>query len=282
MITIFSIPKPFTGSTGMIQRNAIGSWRALGDDVEILLYGNETGVSNAAADYRAVHYPDIKTNEHGTPLVSAAFRSAHGNARRSILMYANADIILLPDLVRALKRLAQGRFFCVGRRWDLDVGRDIPFEDSAWPDRMRRLITSSGRLHGYSGIDYMIFPRDLRIDMPDFAVGRQGWDNWVLWRVKRMGVPIYDCTDAITVVHQNHDYAHSRYGQKERVGGPETRKNYRLAGGFSQMLSIRESDWLFTRTGLRRLPFRRQLHSFLSRYEWWQYILSLKRRINSL
>src|SRR5207244_634094 len=48
MVTIFTIPKPFRGHVGEIQRNAIGSWRALRPDVQVVLVGNEEGVEKAA------------------------------------------------------------------------------------------------------------------------------------------------------------------------------------------------------------------------------------------
>ena len=37
MITIFTHTKPFKGHFGVIQYNAINSWRALSEDVEIMI-----------------------------------------------------------------------------------------------------------------------------------------------------------------------------------------------------------------------------------------------------
>ena len=41
MLTIFSTPKPFRGHIGVIQRNAIESWKRIHPDVEIILFGDE-------------------------------------------------------------------------------------------------------------------------------------------------------------------------------------------------------------------------------------------------
>ncbi len=43
MITLFTIPKPLEGEFRRLQENAVGSWRVLGPEVEILLLGDEPG-----------------------------------------------------------------------------------------------------------------------------------------------------------------------------------------------------------------------------------------------
>ncbi|NBC18953.1 MAG: hypothetical protein GVY18_16755, partial [Bacteroidetes bacterium] len=48
MLTLFTIPKPFAGHIGVIQRNALESWRRLDSDVEIILCGDDAGVAKTA------------------------------------------------------------------------------------------------------------------------------------------------------------------------------------------------------------------------------------------
>lgn len=43
MLTLFTIPKPFQGHIGMIQRNATQSWLQLQRACEIVLVGDEGG-----------------------------------------------------------------------------------------------------------------------------------------------------------------------------------------------------------------------------------------------
>ncbi len=282
MLTIFSIPKPFTGHNDLIQRNAVQSWQSLPGNNEIILFGNDEGVSAAAKEYQVIHYPQIKLNEFGTPLVGSAFALARQMAKQDILVYLNADIILLADFIEAIKKIKEQNYFIIGRRRDWELPAKIDYNLPNWEIALRQEIARHGKLHGYSGIDYMVFPRGLSLDLPEFAIGRQGWDNWVIWKVKEMRIPVIDATKTITAVHQNHDFAHSRYGEKDRVGGPETKKNYALAGGFSQMLSIREADWELTDTGLKRPVIQRVIFSWLAKTRIWQLLLSLKRRVNSL
>ncbi|MFA9404095.1 MAG: glycosyl transferase family 2, partial [Anaerolineales bacterium] len=69
MLTIFSPPKPFQGKIDVIQRNAIESWIALGDEVEIVLVGDELGLADVAAEYGVGHVEDVARNKYGTPLL---------------------------------------------------------------------------------------------------------------------------------------------------------------------------------------------------------------------
>ena len=69
-LTILAMPKPFRGHIGIIQRNAIRSWTLLRPSCEIVLFGDDTGVSAAAAELGVRHVPNVARNEYGTPLVN--------------------------------------------------------------------------------------------------------------------------------------------------------------------------------------------------------------------
>ena len=78
MLTIFTTPKPFLGHTGIIQRNALESWRRLRPTAQILVFGDAEGAAEAAAAAGVRYVREIETNEYGTPLVSAVFAEAEG------------------------------------------------------------------------------------------------------------------------------------------------------------------------------------------------------------
>ena len=101
MLTIFSVPKPFVGRIGEIQRRALASWAALGDDVQVLLLGDEAGTAEAARNAGAEHVADLARTEHGTPRLDAAFAAADAAARHRLRCFANADVILFDDLPTA-------------------------------------------------------------------------------------------------------------------------------------------------------------------------------------
>jgi len=278
LITIFTIPKPFIGHSDVIQRNAIKSWLQLKPRCEVILFGDDEGVADVAKELSVEHVPSIVKNEFGTPLLSSAFAAAQKLAKNDILMYANTDVIFFQDLIEAVQRVGKPPFLVCGRRWDLDVVREIDFDDAEWETKLRSKVSQVGTLHGHAGIDYFIFPKNT-VKMPDFSVGRAGWDGWLVYDVRMRKIPVIDATEAITVIHQNHDYSHSRFAEKKMVGGPEFKKNTAVAGGGGNMMTLREADWVLTKEGIERpkLPFR--ILSFLSLYYPWRWLLGVKRTI---
>ena len=231
-LTIFSAPKPFSDPhIATIQGNAIRSWLALGADVEVILVGEEQGLAEAARELSVKHIPQVARNEQGTPLVSSIFSAARLNSTGDLLAYINADILLLPEFLSTARRMAElaDKFILVGQRWDLDVLAALDFAEG-WQANLRQDIEARGMLHPPAGSDYFIFPRMCYQEIPDFAIGRAGWDNWMIFQARKQGWLAVDATRSITIVHQQHDYAHLPEGRSHRQL-PETDENNRLAGG---------------------------------------------------
>ena len=87
MVTIFATTKSFEGKIGLIQRNAILSWKKIIPQAEIILFDNEPGTSLIAKELGLIHTPDIQKNELGTPLVSDIFEKAQKIAKNNIMVY---------------------------------------------------------------------------------------------------------------------------------------------------------------------------------------------------
>ncbi len=231
LITLFSAPKPFTDPhIALIQRNAIKSWTLL-PDVEVILLGEETGLAEAARELGVKHIPDVARNESGTPLISSMFQLARENSNSDLLCIINADMILMPDFVEAAKQVKKQKtkFVLLSQRWDLDVTQPIEFTEG-WQNRLRSTVHGQGQLHRPAGSDFFLFPKSCYTDVPDFAIGRAGWDNWMIYKARKEGWPVIDCTPSVMIVHQNHDYSHLPGGQAHHTL-PETDENIRLAGG---------------------------------------------------
>ena len=176
MLTLFSIPKPFRGHIEVIQRNAIASWKLLHPDIEIILIGQEEGTSKVAAEFSCHHISKVPQNNYGTPLVSGIFATAEQKAYFQKMVYVNSDIILMTDLVTAVKALPPRPAVLCGRRWDLDVTEPINFGRPDWSASLRRRAGSEGTPHALTGIDYFIFDKGIFNPLPDFAIGRFYWD----------------------------------------------------------------------------------------------------------
>lgn len=51
MLTLFTIAKPFRGPFAVIQRNTIRSWTLLRPACEIILFGDDDGSAEIAAEF---------------------------------------------------------------------------------------------------------------------------------------------------------------------------------------------------------------------------------------
>ena len=242
-LTIFTAPKPFTDPhIRLIQRNAIQTWLHLGPDVEVILVGEEHGLAETAAEFDVKLLADVRRNAFGTPLISSIFHLAREASQSPVLAYVNADILIMPDFVNAALEVQQKheKYLIVGQRWDLDVREALTFPEN-WVELLKKRADQTGRLHPRGGSDYFIYPRDSFKDIPDFAVGRAGWDNWMFYKARYEGWPLIDGTQSIQIIHQDHDYRHLPKGQPHyRL--PETTDNIQLAGGPRTIFNLLDAD----------------------------------------
>jgi len=244
LITLFSAPKPFTDPhIATIQRNAIQSWTLL-PAVEVILIGRETGLAETGRELGVKHIPDVAVNQSATPLISSMFQLARENSQSDLLCIINADMILMSDFVEVVKLTLESdalpskrqerdpalqKFVLLSQRWDLDITQPIEFSEG-WQDRLSAIVQLQGSLHRPAGSDFFLFPVSTFHDIPDFTIGRAGWDNWMIYKARREGWPVIDCTPSLMVIHQNHDYSHLP-GGKPHYEHPDTNENIRLAGG---------------------------------------------------
>ena len=259
MITIFTIPKPFKGHIKTIQTNAIRSWLKLRPSCQVILFGDEEGIAQVAEELGVQHVPDMERNEFGTPLLDYTFRTAHELAQHNILCYVNADIILMSDFVKAIQIVSREKreFLVVGRRWNVDIDEPLNFEQQDWEEYLRTYAMEYERENPYDiwmyAMDYFAFPKELFNDIPPFAVGRAGWDNWMVYQSRSLGLPVIDVGRFATVVHQNHDYSHVSMGQEEVYKGLEAQANIEMAGGRDHIFSLMHASHLLIQSGLPRI-----------------------------
>jgi len=254
LLTIFTAPKPFIDShIAAIQRNAIQSWLHLSAEVEVLLVGDETGMAQVAAEYGVRQLSAVERNDSGTPLVSSIFDLARQASSSPYLVYVNGDILLLPDIVQATRQIAAAMpgwkgsatdpcspFLLIGQRWDLGVDQLLDFS-TGWEERLQSMVRTQGQLHAPAGSDYFVFPRQAFSAMPDFAIGRAGWDNWMIFYALQQSWPVIDGTPSLMVIHQSHDYSHLP-GGRPHYDLAESQHNQQIGGGLKHMYMVLDAD----------------------------------------
>ncbi len=242
LLTLFTSPKPMTDPhIATIQRNAFASWKALGEQVDVAIIGSEEGLAEAAKEFGFKYLPQVARNSLGTPLISSIFYLGRGVNQSPYLAYVNADIILFPEIVDVTKKVGEqiNRFLIVGQRYDLEVTEPLSFDDD-WVERLKERMRSEGKLHVRAGSDYFIYPRTTFDQIPEFSVGRAGWDNWMIYRARKMNWSVVDATKTMDIIHQSHDYSHLPDGQRHyRL--PETYENVRLAGGRRTIFDLNDA-----------------------------------------
>jgi len=259
MLTFFTTAKPFRGHIGIIQRNALKSWKRLHADAEVISFGDEEGAEEIARELGLRHEPQIERNEFGTNRLDVMFRRAREIARHEVLCYINCDILLMQDFCAAVERMrkAHAQFLMVGRRWDADIRESWDFGRESWEAQLREKAMREGRRRSPEWIDYFVFTRDVYAEeLPPFAVGRTFWDNWLVWKALDSNHPVVDVSDAVLAAHQNHEDGHHPQGKSGVFYGEEAKRNCELAGGWRHLRTIADATEVLSGDGLKPNPLR--------------------------
>jgi hypothetical protein len=203
-VTLFTCPRVFEGEIGIIQANAVESWRRLKPAPEILFISPERqGVEEAAQKYGCRYIPG-RSNEHGTPLVADIFTKGQREASHPVRGYINCDIVLTQPFMGAVRRVVKAfdKFLVIGQRTDFYYPHPIDFSEKNWGARFTKRARKKGKLHGPTGIDYFIYGGWEYPQIPDFYLGCRAWDNWLVWYALRQpDIDVMDVTKVVRAVH---------------------------------------------------------------------------------
>jgi hypothetical protein len=255
-LTIFSAPKPFTNPhIRVIQLNAIQSWVRL-EDVEVILIGDEPGIPETAKELGIKNVVQVRRDEKGIPQVDSVMEIGHTFSNSPLLCYANADMILMSDMLRAARQVSEQAhdFLLVGQRWNLELNELFDFSGD-WESRLRLDVAESGEFYSPWGIDYFVFPRQLYTDVPDFTIGRPAWDNWMIFHARKTYGMAIDASRDVLVVHQNHDYSHLP-GNRPPYGSEVAKSNTAKAGGRKRAFNILDTNRELVHGRIRRPEVR--------------------------
>ncbi|MGB7283456.1 MAG: hypothetical protein WBE13_14420 [Candidatus Acidiferrum sp.] len=292
MITIFTTGKPFRGHDGIIQHNALKSWKLLDPNVQVILFGDEEGAAETCAQLGLRHEPHVERHESGVKRLDYMFARARKISPHSHLCFSNCDIVLMQDFWKAVQiaRSWKNEFLLVGQRWDTDVTEPLEFDSPDWAERLRQFALTSGFQQTQYWIDFFLFSRGLYAHMPPLLVGHCYWDNWMVWDALSEGAAVLDATRSVLAVHQNHGYSPAFGRVKGLATDALSQRNLQLIGGVKHARTIRAATHRIRKDGrvarnLRRhvphmpiwlLPARR----FLTYDVWlpcWHFALDITR-----
>ncbi len=298
MITFFTTYKNFDGHIGVIQRNAIQSWRNLSPEIEIILFDESSVAEELSKKLNCLYIPKVKKNEKGTPFLSEMFYQAQKIAKYPNCCFINCDIILNHTFIEATQALLSknwSKFLMVGLRLDLDWELPVDFTVNKQVEQLYKVAEEKGELHGVSGIDYFLFSKGLYQNIPPFLAGRAGFDNWLIWSARTKG-PVLDGSNKVYAIHQNHDYNHLKTEKKPSkvyeqtkvidklsVEGEEGVYNIKLFGkNKDRAFNILDSTWKFAGDVIIQKSSRNEINRYLGKlaivYPKWKWFLNYYKR----
>jgi len=242
MITFFSIPKNFQGTDKIHQVNAIKSWQSVHPDAQIFLFGNAEIDKKTKESLNIESLIELETNDYGTPLVSDAFSKVSSLSNSKYLCFINSDIIITKKFSKITENLDFDKFLVAGRRIDIDFDEYLNFNEN-WKSHIENIARESGKLHMETGSDFYLFKNNLDLKMPEFAIGRATWDNWLIYYCSSKNIPVIDGT-LFQTIHPNHDYSHVKSLSKgSGFKGEEAVINFKNSNlKFWQLLNISDSS----------------------------------------
>ena len=166
-----------------------------------------------------------------------------------------------------------------GRRWDIRIDNLINF-DEGWTKELKSRVAKDGVLHPETGVDFFLYPKTCIPEMPNFAIGRGYWDNWILYDFNKRNIPIIDATE-IQTVHQNHDYTHVKSVTKGTTKkGSEREKNGQIASlKYWNMMCISDAKYIIRHGKIVKTSFLLRLKRLYIRFIKAGLVIFLKHRL---
>jgi hypothetical protein len=222
MLTLLSSFKAFKDNAAFIQNNSLTNWRNLGNNVEIIIYGNGEGVADSCSKFGAKHAPDIECSPNGLPLFTAIAAHAQAHAKFDTQVYLNGDILLPPDFASVATSIKLEKYLAVGRKINLLQGATYDAFPRDWLRQLKDLHQAGLVQHADPGwMDYFVFPRGLWKDLKPLVIGRGRYDCALVAHCLRYDIPLVDTTHDLFVLHQYHEYNHVKGGDQMVRYGPD-------------------------------------------------------------
>lgn len=232
-LLIFSTLKPIAAddidsAERQAQRNAVWSWTRVRPSAHVVLFGDEAGTAQIAAETAATHIVDVPRGPANLPLVNELFARAERLAAQlvgvKVLVYVNGDVVLTDELARAVLHALDaperaGRpMLLIGKRYNSMALRHVELRSdggAGWQTSVRRAASAVPRDLNHNNnrwaIDYFAFTPGafgaLPGSVPPFSLGVAVFDNWLVHTLNSRGAFVVDASLVVPAVHQSHPVA---------------------------------------------------------------------------
>jgi len=210
MLTFICCPHAFNDLYGEIQTNSILSWKNLNIPKKIVVCCDEAGAKDFCIKHDLIHVPNVTVSKNGLPIISSIFHKGYKYADDgSPVCYINSDILLTSDFVETLKCSLETypnleKYLLCGKRRNWDKPLHINFEDG-WEKSIKAL--NPPLIPETCAIDYFVHTKTTYNDIPNYAMGRFLWDNWLLGYCVKNNIFSIDVSNTVYVIHQMSSYS---------------------------------------------------------------------------
>ena len=142
------------------------------------------------------------------PILAPMFKKIIHQTTTPFVGYANADILFDHSLIWTLKRLTEiidvtnTTLLIVGRRTNANITK-FDLGSGANLTKITNMRDLMKRFHGMAQDYFIISRRGLPWhEIPDFVVGRNGYDNWLVVKGQDWNISLIDASKSILAVHQ--------------------------------------------------------------------------------
>ena len=226
IISFVTAFKKFKGSSDIIQKSAMYSWKA--NDIQVFVPASEVDTKKVCKDYSNIKMldgvrrgRDIGYNTQ-TPILKDLIEQAILATETTMVALINSDIILKEDFVKQIEDFFETHgydVFLTGTRYDIKLNYCV--SDEVTYKRVQK--ESQAVYDSFSSADIFITSkfmwRKLLTRMPDFILGRYCWDNWIHLYAQLNNFRRYNCTRWLHILHPIHGHEHIYY--QEKVHGKE-------------------------------------------------------------
>ena len=246
-------------------RNTIRNWGLLAPYVRPVLY--YTVGDDCLIEFARMHgwvvYECPRLGNSKLPILRSMFLHAQSINRTSLFYgYANSDILFDRNLVSTLEALKNDsdrfkQLLVIGRRVNYQFKRNHEIHNLTSIYQYVR----NGALFQINAQDYFIsthsgYPWD---SIPDFVVGRIGYDNWIVATALQRNVSVVDATPTLSALHQtgfegNHA-SHLRGDRERNVNYILTGKRFNFAVGITTCSHF-ITQWVGSRVTILERPKR--------------------------
>jgi len=211
-----------------IQLNTLRALSYLRPDIDTVVFSNNNASSSGVVDemckklgIRVIN--DFESNPHNTPYVRSIFEYLEGDVSISspFIGYVNADIIFSSTLNNTLNAILQyqrvrrkvhRQVLIIGQRTNVQVNftsTEDHEEELKEEQEYEKFVVKAqrhGDLFGTDAQDFFIATQGAFnwSDIPDFVVGRPGYDNWLVDYIfhKHKTHSLIDITNTTLAIHQ--------------------------------------------------------------------------------